>query len=157
MILALAVVGHDWKVYYSYTTDDGDRILHGPDILEVRVNSECLRLSLVDRFGGAIYAVSLLEIATQETSLNGDRRIIWPRSVGDKQLPILDGVLVLYDLTSPNSVLESSNKYLGNGSNSEDKVGSGIYLSDKELKEYESWTWAPQDKDVKQLKLLLRK
>jgi hypothetical protein len=59
-------------------------------------------------FGGAIYAVSLLEIATQETSLNGDRRIVWPRSVGDKQLPILDGALVLYDATNPNSVLESS-------------------------------------------------
>jgi hypothetical protein len=59
-------------------------------------------------FEGAIYAVSLLEVTAQEISFDDDRHIIWPRSVGKKELPVFDGVLVLYDATNPNSILESS-------------------------------------------------
>ena len=26
MVPALAIVGYDWKMYYNYTTDDGERL-----------------------------------------------------------------------------------------------------------------------------------
>jgi hypothetical protein len=44
----------------------------------------------------------------KETLVVETNRIIWPQRRGEQELPPIDGVLALYDSTSPKSILEIS-------------------------------------------------
>lgn len=53
---------------------------------------------------GIIYLVRLLEISMEEIIIDDDRKVRWPRIVSDRNMPSVDGVLVLYDVTNPESI-----------------------------------------------------
>lgn len=68
------------------------------------VRSSAKKMSLE----GSVYVVSLWKVSVTEISIDGGRSIIWPWSKGEQMLPSIDGVLVLFDATSPESVVETS-------------------------------------------------
>ena len=49
MVLALTVVDHDWKVYYSYATDDGERVSFGHRPCHARRKTDHQCRSYTDR------------------------------------------------------------------------------------------------------------
>ncbi|KKZ62301.1 hypothetical protein EMCG_03273 [[Emmonsia] crescens] len=55
---------------------------------------------------GTIYLVRLLEIASHKISFDENGRIVWPKFIGEHELPIIDGVLVLFDSYDPRSVAQ---------------------------------------------------
>ncbi|KLJ10117.1 hypothetical protein EMPG_14502 [Blastomyces silverae] len=55
---------------------------------------------------GTIYLVRLLEIASHKLSFDENGRIVWPKFIGEQELPIIDGVLVLFDSYDPRSVAQ---------------------------------------------------
>ncbi|KAL1979840.1 hypothetical protein VTN96DRAFT_5075 [Rasamsonia emersonii] len=57
---------------------------------------------------GTVYVVNLWKILPKETSVTQTNRIVWPLSVGEQTLPPIDGALVLYDASSPKSIVEVS-------------------------------------------------
>ncbi|KAL1970627.1 hypothetical protein VTN77DRAFT_4271 [Rasamsonia byssochlamydoides] len=57
---------------------------------------------------GTVYVVNLWKILPKEMSVPESNRIVWPRFRGEQELPPIDGALVLYDATSPKSVVEIS-------------------------------------------------
>lgn len=57
---------------------------------------------------GVVYVVRLLEISLQEITFDGSEHLVWPQSLDDQALPIIDGVIVLHDVTNPSSITECS-------------------------------------------------
>lgn len=55
---------------------------------------------------GVIYLVRLLEIPLEDVSIAESQKIIWPEFVGDHDMPLVDGVLALYDVTNQASAAE---------------------------------------------------
>ena len=55
---------------------------------------------------GVIYLVRLLEVSLEDVTVADDRRIRWPNRVSDRDIPSVDGALVLYDVTNPDSISE---------------------------------------------------
>ncbi|OJD17818.1 hypothetical protein AJ78_02117 [Emergomyces pasteurianus Ep9510] len=55
---------------------------------------------------GTIYLVRLLEIASHKISFDENNRIVWPKFIGEQELPIIDGVLVLFDSYDPRTVAQ---------------------------------------------------
>ncbi|EEQ87745.2 uncharacterized protein BDCG_02865 [Blastomyces dermatitidis ER-3] len=55
---------------------------------------------------GTIYLVRLLEIASHKLSFDENGQIVWPKFIGEQELPIIDGVLVLFDSYDPRSVAQ---------------------------------------------------
>lgn len=53
---------------------------------------------------GVIYLVRLLEISMEEILISDRREVQWPQNVSDRSMPSVDGVLVLYDVTNPESI-----------------------------------------------------
>lgn len=51
-----------------------------------------------------VYLVRLLEISMEEIMIADDRKVQWPSNVSDRDMPSVDGVLVLYDVTNPESI-----------------------------------------------------
>ena len=54
---------------------------------------------------GVIYLVKLIEIPLDEIVLSKGR-VIWPKTVDGQPMPPVDGVMILYDVTTRNSVSE---------------------------------------------------
>jgi GTPase SAR1 family protein len=57
---------------------------------------------------GSVYVVNLWKVSVDEITIEAGQTIIWPQSKGEQILPSVDGVLVLFDATSPESVVETS-------------------------------------------------
>lgn len=57
---------------------------------------------------GTVYSVRLVEMSLQEITFDSNEQVVWPQSIGDHALPIVDGVLVLHDATFPRSIKECS-------------------------------------------------
>lgn len=58
---------------------------------------------------GLVYIVSLWEVSVTEITVDKGRGIIWPQCKADQTLPpLVDGVLVIFDATSPESLVETS-------------------------------------------------
>ncbi|KAK2791181.1 hypothetical protein FQN51_002256 [Onygenales sp. PD_10] len=55
---------------------------------------------------GTIYLVRLLEIASHKITFDENGCIVWPKFIGEQELPIIDGVLVLFDSFDPRSVAQ---------------------------------------------------
>ncbi|QSS56964.1 rap guanine nucleotide exchange factor 5 [Histoplasma capsulatum var. duboisii H88] len=55
---------------------------------------------------GTIYLVRLLEIASHKISFDETGRIVWPKFIGEQELPVIDGILVLFDSHDPRSVAQ---------------------------------------------------
>lgn len=55
---------------------------------------------------GTLYLVNLWELSVTETSVTDAHRIVWPRLDSEKESCEVDGALLLYDGTSPQSVLD---------------------------------------------------
>ncbi|PGH19090.1 hypothetical protein AJ79_00124 [Helicocarpus griseus UAMH5409] len=55
---------------------------------------------------GTIYLVRLLEIASHRITFDESGRIVWPRFIGEQELPVIDGVLVLFDSYDPRTVAQ---------------------------------------------------
>ncbi|EEH47767.1 uncharacterized protein PADG_03851 [Paracoccidioides brasiliensis Pb18] len=55
---------------------------------------------------GTIYLVRLLEITSHIISFDESSRIVWPKFLGDQELPIIDGVLVLVNPSDARGVTQ---------------------------------------------------
>src|SRR5436190_12803735 len=55
---------------------------------------------------GVIYLVRLVEIALYRITVDESGRVVWPRSLGEQDMPDIDGVLALFDSTDPSSVTQ---------------------------------------------------
>ncbi|KAL9113250.1 MAG: hypothetical protein Q9227_002585 [Pyrenula ochraceoflavens] len=53
---------------------------------------------------GVIYLVRLLEVSIEEVTITDNRRVAWPSTISDRDMPSVDGALVLYDVTNPESI-----------------------------------------------------
>ena len=53
-----------------------------------------------------VLQVRLLELSLSDVAVDEDGQIEWPSSVGDVEVPFMDGVLVLYDVTQEDSSAE---------------------------------------------------
>ncbi|OAX82154.1 hypothetical protein ACJ72_03499, partial [Emergomyces africanus] len=55
---------------------------------------------------GTIYLVRLLEIASHKIAFDENSRLVWPKFIGEQEVPVIDGVLVLFDSYDPRSVVQ---------------------------------------------------
>lgn len=52
------------------------------------------------------YAVTLFELDLEYFDVNPERQIQWPKQIGGTMMPPIDGVLLLYDVTNRDSIIE---------------------------------------------------
>lgn len=56
---------------------------------------------------GTLYIVNLWELSATEISITKEQQIVWPRLDGDEEASYpVDGALLLYNATSPQSVVD---------------------------------------------------
>ena len=53
---------------------------------------------------GVVYLVRLLEASFRNLSLRKDNSLRWPKTIGDLEMPEVDGVLMLYDVMNYDSI-----------------------------------------------------
>lgn len=53
---------------------------------------------------GQVSVVKLLELGLEDLEITVDQDVHWPVKVGDHSTPIIDGVLVLYDVKDQGSI-----------------------------------------------------
>lgn len=53
-----------------------------------------------------IYVVRLFEVLMDEITINASTNITWPKLIEERKISSLDGVLILYDVTDEESVIE---------------------------------------------------
>lgn len=51
------------------------------------------------------YTVTLIELDLDAFDVDPDRSITWPKQMNGQIVPVLDGVLLLYDVTSSDSIV----------------------------------------------------
>jgi hypothetical protein len=55
---------------------------------------------------GVVYIVRLFEVLIDDITINDSKQVAWPKLSNKQKLPDIDGVLMLYDVTNVESVLE---------------------------------------------------
>jgi hypothetical protein len=55
---------------------------------------------------GVVYVVRLFELLLNDIVSDKNRAITWPNLIDDQELPPIDGLLILYDITNEASVNE---------------------------------------------------
>lgn len=53
---------------------------------------------------GVVSVLRLLEIQISDLTINAERDIVWPRTVGGQSTPPVDGVFVLYNVMDEQSL-----------------------------------------------------
>ena len=74
--------------------------------LDLRDNAPRQKFSKKMSLDGVVYVIRLLEVSLDEIKIHVPGGITWPRAVDGQNLPQIDGVMVLYDVTQEQSVLE---------------------------------------------------
>lgn len=64
--------------------------------------SSAKKMSLDD----VIYMVRLLEIPLEHVGKSEGRRIVWPKTIAGADMPPVDGVLMLFDVTNKESIAD---------------------------------------------------
>ena len=72
--------------------------------LELKKASESPVSSKKVSLEGKISTVRLFELAFQDVSVTSDHRVQWPEKVGEEDMPIVDGVLALFDVMNQSSI-----------------------------------------------------
>jgi hypothetical protein len=73
------------------------------DLPQLPSRSSAKKMSLE----GTLYIVNLWELSATEISITKEQQIFWPRLDGDEQAShLVDGALLLYNATSPQSVVD---------------------------------------------------
>ena len=62
--------------------------------------SSAKKMSLDD----VIYVVRLLEISLENIAVSENRKIAWPKTIAGHDMPPVDGVLMLFDVTNKESI-----------------------------------------------------
>ena len=55
---------------------------------------------------GVIYIVRLFEVMINDLTINDSTKITWPKLLNEESPPSIDGILVLYDVTNGESVIQ---------------------------------------------------
>ena len=74
--------------------------------LDLKRTSTSLVSSKKVSLEGKISIVKLLELGFEDLEITSDHSVLWPKKVGDKTTPIIDGVLALYDVQNQSSITQ---------------------------------------------------
>ena len=74
--------------------------------LDLKRTSTSLVSSKKVSLEGKISIVKLLELGFEDVEITPDHNVLWSTKVGDKNTPIIDGVLALYDVKNRSSITQ---------------------------------------------------